>query len=216
MSEPLVILGGTFDPVHFGHLRPALEVAQALAVDRLHMVPAPSPPHRAEPGAPAAHRVAMLERALAGQDSLVLDTRELEREGPSYTVDTLAGIREGEPERPVALVVGEDSFASLTQWHDWQRLPELAHLVVMTRPGAPRVLDAALERLSTRNRARDPAELRSRPAGLVLTVPVTALDISASRIRAMIGRGEDPRWLLPESVLDYIRENGLYGHDLRE
>lgn len=216
MNEPLVLMGGTYDPVHFGHLRPALEVAQALGVDRLHMVPAPSPPHRDEPGAPAAHRVAMLERALAGQERLVLDTRELEREGPSYTVDTLAGIREHEPDRPVALVIGEDSFASLTQWHEWQRLPELAHLVVMTRPGAPRVLDAALERLSTRNRARDPAALRPRPAGLVLTVPVTGLDISASKIRAMIGRGGNPRWLLPDCVLDYIREYGLYGHDRRE
>lgn len=211
MSDIVAVFGGTFDPVHLGHLRPALEVAEALAVSELRMMPARIPPHRGDPGASADDRVAMLERALAGQDRLVLDRRELERDGPSYSVDTLASLREEFPDRPLALVVGEDAFAGFSQWHRWQDIPALAHLVVMTRPGAPRVLDAALEDLRARCRVDDAAALHGAPAGRLLALPVTPLDIAASDIRALLAAGRDPRWLLPGPVLDYIRERGLYG-----
>lgn len=211
MSDIVAVFGGTFDPVHLGHLRPALEVAEALAVSELRMMPARIPPHRGDPGASADDRVAMLERALAGQDRLVMDRRELERDGPSYTVDTLASLREEFPDRPLALVVGEDAFAGFSQWHRWQDIPGLAHLVVMTRPGAPRVLDAALEDLCARCRVDEAATLHGAPAGGLLALPVTPLDIAASRIRALLAAGRDPRWLLPGPVLDYIRERGLYG-----
>lgn len=211
MRDIVAIFGGTFDPVHLGHLRPALEVAETLGVAQMRLVPARIPPHRNDPGAAAGHRLAMLERALAGQDRLFIDRRELERDGPSYTVDTLASLREEFPDQALALVLGEDAFASLSRWHRWHELPELAHLVVMTRPGAPRVLDAALKDLSARRRVTDPDALRGSAAGCLLAVEVTPLAISASGIRGLLGAGRDPRWLVPEPVLDYIREQGLYG-----
>lgn len=211
MSDIVAMFGGTFDPVHLGHLRPALEVAEALDVAELRMMPARVPPHRGDPGASTRDRVAMLQLALAGQDRLVMDRRELEREGPSYSVDTLASLREEYSDRPLALVIGEDSFASLSQWHRWRELPELAHIVVMTRPGAPRVLDAALEDLAARGRATGPSALKESLAGRVLALDVTPLDISASGIRELLAEGRDARWLVPDAVLDYIRERGLYG-----
>lgn len=211
MRDVLAVFGGTFDPVHFGHLRPALEVAEILDVDRIRLVPARVPPHRGDPGTSADHRLAMLERALAGQGRLVVDRRELDRDGPSYSVDTLASLRDEYPDHALALVVGEDAFASLSSWHRWRELTELGHLVVMTRPGARRVLDAALEDLSARCRVTDAAALRHAPAGGLLVAEVTPLDISASGIRGLLAAGRDPRWLLPGRVLDYIREHGLYG-----
>lgn len=210
MTEPVAILGGTFDPVHYGHLRPALEVCEALSLAELLMVPARVPPHRDYPGANAKHRLAMLELALAGQDRMVIDRRELDREGPSYTVETLASLREAFPDRALMLVLGEDSFASLSAWHRWQELPELAHFVVMTRPQSPSVLDAALEDLAARLRTEDPHDLRRAPCGRLLAVPVTPLVISASRIRRLVAQGRDTRWLLPDAVRDYILEQGLY------
>lgn len=211
MRDLLAVFGGTFDPVHFGHLRPALEVAEILGLDQVRLVPARVPPHRGDPGTSSEHRLAMLERALAGQDRLVVDRRELDREGPSYSVDTLASLRAEFPDHALALVVGEDAFASLSSWHRWSELTELGHLVVMTRPGAQRVLDAALEDLSARCRVPDAATLRRSPAGGLLVADVTPLDISASGIRQLLAAGRDPRWLLPDAVLDYIREHGLYG-----
>ncbi len=211
MTDILTVFGGTFDPVHLGHLRPALEVADALDVARVHLVPARVPPHRGDPGTSPEHRLAMLERALAGQNRLVIDRRELSREGPSYTVDTLGSLRDEYPDRPLALVLGEDAFASLSRWHRWRDLIGLAHLVVMTRPGAQRVLDAALEDLSARCRVSDPGALRRSPAGSLLVVEVTPLGISASGIRDLLAAGREPRWLMPDTVLDYIREHGLYG-----
>lgn len=210
MTELLAILGGTFDPVHFGHLRPALEVREALGVERIHLVPARTPPHRDDPGADAKHRLAMLELAVEGLKELVIDRRELERDGPSYSVDTLQSLREEYPDRPLALVIGEDAFASLSTWRRWQRIPELAHIVVMTRPGAPRVLDAALENLAAERRLDDPAQLGDSPSGGLAAIPVTPLAISASGIRALIREDRDPRWLLPDAVRAYIIEHGLY------
>lgn len=211
MREILAIFGGTFDPVHFGHLRPALEVAEILNLKEMRLVPARVPPHRGDPGVSAEHRLAMLERALAGQERLVIDRRELSREGPSYTVDTLASLRAEYPDHALALVVGEDAFASLSRWHRWTELTDLAHLVVMTRPGARRVLDAALEDLSARCRVPDADALRHARAGGLLVAEVTPLAISASGIRELIAAGRDPRWLAPDAVLDYIREHDLYG-----
>ncbi len=210
MREILAIFGGTFDPVHFGHLRPALEVAETLNLEEMRLVPARVPPHRGDPGVSAEHRLAMLELALAGQERLVIDRRELSREGPSYTVDTLVSLRAEYPDHALALVLGEDAFASLSRWHRWKELTELAHLVVMTRPGARRVLDAALEDLSARCRVPDADALRQARAGGLLVAEVTPLAISASGIRELIAAGRDPRWLAPDAVLDYIREHGLY------
>jgi nicotinate-nucleotide adenylyltransferase len=204
------VLGGTFDPIHHGHLRLAVEVREALGLRELRLVPARVPPHRERPLASAADRLAMLRAAVAGSPGLAVDTREIDREGPSYTVDTLRSLRAEHPEEPVCLCLGMDAFRSLDTWHLWRELPRLAHLAVVRRPGgrAPRAGPVA-ELLSAARVAR-PEDLQRAPAGAVALVDVPPLAISATRIRALVGAGRDPRWLLPDGVLAVIRERGLY------
>ncbi len=201
MNEPIVILGGTFDPVHIGHLRVALEASEALAAP-VRLMPAHVPPHRPAPVASAAQRVAMLRVALAGQDRLQLDTRELDRSEPSYTVDTLRQMRtEFGASRPLILLLGADAFAGLPTWHDWRDLFNLAHVAVMTRPGHDARLPADLETEVVARRARLAADLRATPSGKVLDLPVTPLEVSASAVRASLAAGSDPRWLVPDALL---------------
>ena len=193
--RPLAILGGTFDPVHHGHLRAAWEAAEALEAD-VRMVPARTPPHRPPPIADAAGRVALLRAALEGQDRLVLDTRELERDGPSYTVDTLASLRaELGPERPLVLLVGADAFAGLSSWHLWRDLFGLAHIGVLTRPGGGHALPADLEAFVSGRRA----ERVHGPAGSVVDIAITPLDIAATAIRESFAGGGEPRYLMPSA-----------------
>ena len=209
------IFGGTFDPVHFGHLRPALEVMEALSLEEVRFIPAGRPNLRDAPQASAEQRLAMLERAVAGQPGFVIDEREIHRQGVSYMVDTLASVREEIGARPLCLILGYDAFLKLHRWHRWERIPELAHLVVAHRPGwdgqGP---DAPLQRLlAERSCAAD--ALADRPAGCIVRVAVTQLDISATRIRELVHGGRDIRFLLPDSVRDYIIEQRLYtGNDL--
>jgi nicotinate-nucleotide adenylyltransferase len=198
---PIAILGGTFDPVHLGHLRVAWEAAEALAA-QVRLMPAHTPPHRPAPVANAQQRVRMLEAALAGQDRLVLDTRELRRDGPSYTVDTLRELRaESSASQSLILLLGADAFAGLPTWHDWQQLFDLAHLVVLTRPGHASELPIELAAEITPRQTSDAQQLRETPAGKVLNLPVTPLEISASAVRALLASGREPRWLIPDVLL---------------
>ena len=204
------ILGGTFDPVHFGHLRPALEVQETLALEELRLIPCHIPPHRPQPHASAAQRVAMLEAATARHPAFRVDTRELQRSGPSYTFDTLVSLREELGEAGLCLLLGMDAFGDLTSWHRWDELIELCHLVVMTRPGAGVPAGGDLAGLIQRHRVPEAAGLRHRPAGLLLFQPVTALAISASRLRALLAEGLSPAFLTPEAVIEIINREGLY------
>lgn len=195
LPRPLAILGGTFDPVHIGHLRGAWEAAEALDAE-VRLVPARTPPHRPPPVADAAGRVALLRAALAGQDRLAIDTRELDRDGPSYTVDTLASLR-GEigPERPLVLLVGADAFAGLASWHLWRQVFELAHIGVLTRPGGAHPLDGELaDFVGDRHAGRVHG-----PAGTVVDIPITPLDIAATAIRESFAAGNEPRFLMPSA-----------------
>lgn len=200
--QPLAIFGGTFDPVHVGHLRAAWEASEALDAE-VHIVPAKIPPHRPQPVASAAERVAMLRAALAGQDRLQLDLRELEREGPSYTFDTLASLRkEIGDERPLVLLIGADAFAGLSEWHRWRELFELAHMCVLTRPAQiPAMPDSLAAEVAAR-KTSDIAGLREAASGKVLDMVVSALGISATRIRGLLAEGRVPRWLVPQALLD--------------
>lgn len=199
--RPLAMFGGTFDPVHIGHLRVAWEAAELLDAE-VRLVPAKVPALRQQPVASPAARVALLEAALAGQSRLKLDTRELARSGPSWTVDTLTELRtEIDPARPLLLLVGADAFARLAAWHDWQRLFDLAHIVVLTRPGATITPSAELEAAIAPRRQPLDGHWRAAAAGAVLNVPVTPLDISASAIRALLAAGREPRFLLPAACL---------------
>ena len=200
--KPLAILGGTVDPVHVGHLCVAWEAAELLDAE-VRLVPAHVPPHRPPPVASVAQRVALLRAALAGQDRLTLDLRELDRDGPSYTVDTLRALRaEQGAQRPLVLLMGADAYAGLPGWHAWESLFELAHLGVFARPGFEREGPAALE-AATAHRQADPAgDWRQRAAGCVLSLPVTPLDVSATRIRQLLADGRLPRYLLPGRVCE--------------
>lgn len=210
LPRPLAIFGGTFDPVHNGHLRAAWEAGEALDAD-VFMVPAKVPPHRAQPVASAARRAAMLRAALAGQPRLRLDLRELERDGPSYTFDTLESVRaEIGVARPLVLLVGADAFAELSSWHRWRGLFDLAHVCVLTRPAQIPAMPAALAAAVAPRLTEDVATLRSTPAGCVLNMIVTSLGISATRIRALLAAGREPRWLVPDALLDDAALLGPY------
>jgi len=204
------VLGGTFDPVHHGHLRPAVELRRDLGLDEVRLVPCHVPPHRAAPGATPAQRRDMLAAAIADERGLVLDERELARPGPSYMVDTLTSMRAEFGARPLCLILGMDALHGLHTWRRWRELGELAHLVVMHRPGWSWPEEGEVAALVAERRVHDPARLRAAPAGAILGWSVTQMDISASGIRAQVLAGASPRYLLPDPVLVLIRRWGLY------
>ncbi|MEM0955502.1 MAG: nicotinate-nucleotide adenylyltransferase [Pseudomonadota bacterium] len=212
MSElALGVFGGTFNPVHYGHLRSAVEVRETLGLSRILMVPAAQPPLREQPSVSAAFRAELVERALAGEPGLECDRRELEREGPSYTYDTLKELRqEHGAATPLILIVGADALDKLQQWYRWQDLLALGHLAVLTRPGWVLPADGAIGEWLQSHRG-DAAGLRSQPAGQVLPLSLRQLPVSATEIRSLIAEGRSPRYLLPDSVWRAIQERGAYG-----
>ncbi|MFC4528340.1 nicotinate-nucleotide adenylyltransferase [Dyella halodurans] len=201
MTRPLAIFGGTFDPVHLGHLSVAWEAAELLDAE-VRLMPASVPPHRPAPIANPSQRAAMLRAALQEQSRLTLDTRELERSGPSYTIDTLAELRAEQGDRPLVLLIGADAFAGLPTWHRWRELFEVAHIGVLSRPGVDAALPAELEAEVAARLVTDAAVLRAWPAGKVIELAVTPLEISATRIRELLAAGRDPRYLLPCGLFD--------------
>ncbi len=210
MKRATAIFGGTFDPVHYGHLRAAAEVSEKLDVSDFRLLPAGQPPHRNHTGAKAYHRLAMLELALAPYPDLTVDEREVRRDGPSYMVETLTSIRREVGPVPVILCLGQDAANKLEGWHRWRELFDLAHLVVMKRPRSrPRYPEAVAEELRLR-RVRSTSALMNEPAGRVRNLEVTQLAISSTDIRNQLAAGRDPRFLLPATVLAYIRKHGLY------
>ncbi|HHJ80383.1 MAG TPA: nicotinate-nucleotide adenylyltransferase [Candidatus Tenderia electrophaga] len=205
------VFGGTFDPVHFGHLRPLLEVQQALGLAEVRLIPCYIPPHRGVPGASAEQRLAMLQLAAADTPGFVVDQRELQRGGPSYMIDTLQSLRdELGAEQALCLILGLDAFVALDGWHQWSRLIELAHIVVMQRPGGVLPNTGAVAELVDQTLALDVAELQQQPAGRVYFQSVTQLDISATAIREQLSHDQDIRFLMPDSVRHYIETHGLY------
>jgi nicotinate-nucleotide adenylyltransferase len=200
-QRPLAILGGTFDPIHNAHLRVAWEAAEFLDAD-VRLLPASVPPHRDQPVADAQQRAALVRAALVGQQRLALDTRELGREGPSYTIDTLIELREEiGAERSLVLLVGADAFVGLASWHRWRELFDYAHVGVLTRPGHDAgALPTELRTKIASRRCTDAASLRESAAGRVLPIPVTPLEISASQVRALLAAGREPRWLVPDAL----------------
>lgn len=208
--RPVGIFGGTFDPIHFGHLRTAFELLHALRLAEVRLVPAGNPPHREVPLCDAQHRLDMVRAAIADQPGLVVDDREVRREGPSYTVLTLRELRAEAPARPICLLLGMDAFLGLPQWHEWRSVFDLAHVVVAHRPGwtAP---DAGTlgELLAARGTPRV-EDLHQAVAGRIHVRPVTQLEISSTDLRDLIVAGQDPRYLLPDAVRALIRDTGCY------
>ena len=208
-NKPAIgILGGTFDPVHFGHLRTGLDVVEQLELAQLRLVPCAMPAHRDNPSATAQERRLMLELAIKNHPKLMVDDRELLREGPSYTVDTLESLREDYPENPLFLLMGTDTFSQLTTWSRWTQILPLAHIVVMRRADEPWMLSNQLSEFYEQNLAsEDDASLK---AGKVWSLPVTQMGISATAIRDRLLRGDDVRYLLPDAVISLIEQLHLY------
>lgn len=196
------ILGGTFDPVHYGHLRPALEVMQGIGLHQVRFLPNKIPPHRETPWLDVEHRLELLKTAIDDQPGFELDQRELHRAGQSYMVDTLDSLREDFPSHSICLILGMDAFLGLKQWHQWQRIPQLCHLVVTTRPGFD--IDSAYIRQLPASLAGSASELSEIACGRILLKSVTLLDISASAIRNMLANGQSVRYLLPDRVNDKL------------
>jgi nicotinate-nucleotide adenylyltransferase len=206
-----LLYGGTFDPVHAGHLAVARAARDAFDTE-VCFLPAADPPHRAPPGASAKQRARMIELAIAGEPGFVLDKRELHRPGPSYTADTLREFRrELGPGASVAWLIGADAFHGLTSWHDWRELFDLAHFVIAERAG--RAVDDLEEPLRSACAGRwvaVPSALSERPAGGLYRLRNVLHPASATGAREALGAGHaDPGWLAP-AVAAYIDENGLY------
>jgi nicotinate-nucleotide adenylyltransferase len=208
--RPVAVFGGTFDPVHFGHLRAALEAAEQLGAGEMRLLPAGRPPHRDPPVAAAGHRLEMVRRAVAAQPRFSVDDREVRRTGPSWMVDTLSEIRAEIGPVPLVLCIGQDAANGLDGWRDWRRLFELAHLAVLRRPDAHGVYRDELGAEMRRRRVDDVTAVTAAPAGHVLPLAVTQLDISATAIRELVARGRSPAFLVPDAVADYIRAHALY------
>lgn len=204
------ILGGTFDPVHFGHLRPALEIKNALDLETICLVPCGIPPHRPPAAASAAQRIAMLEAAVAEHPAFTIDQRELQREGPSYTLDTLKSFRKDIGSKGLCLLLGGDAFLGLATWHRWHELIDYCHIVVMTRPGFGLPTQGELAGFVELHKVNDAAGLHKQSAGMLWFQNVTQLDISGTRIRKLIAEGGDAAYLLPNSVLKIIKKEGLF------
>ena len=204
------IFGGTFDPVHYGHLRTGFELMQALGLAEMRYIPAGRPPHRDQPLADATLRLAMVRAAIAGQPGFTVDDREVRRDGPSYAVLTLEELKAEAPQRRLCLAVGMDAFLGLDRWHRWRDVLRLAHVVVAHRPGWRAPADGTLGELLSACGTRDPARLAAADAGLVYVHAVTQLEISSTDLRNIVTGGRDPRYLVPDEVREIIRRTRCY------
>jgi nicotinate-nucleotide adenylyltransferase len=208
--SPIGIFGGTFDPIHYGHLRSAFEMLQALRLSEVRFFPSGDPPHRGSTYATAQLRLEMVRAAIAGQSGFVVDDREMRRDGPSYTIDTLISLREEHPDASLCLIVGMDAFLGLTSWHRWDELLDLAHIVVAHRPGwrAPDI--GALGDIIDRHGTHRIDDLHDNTHGQIHIHAVTQLEISSTEIRDIVAAGRDPRFLMPDVVRDIIVDSHCY------
>lgn len=205
------ILGGTFDPIHFGHLRTALDVQQRLSLEQVRFIPCGEPPHRIAPIAEPLQRLAMVRAAIAGQKKFVADDRELRRDGPSYMVDTLISLKKDFKDKSLCLILGTDAFNGLAQWHEWQQIFDLANIVVMRRPGVDGKAIINKHLFSQiKHRLVDTDVLNKKLNGSICFVPVTQMEISATMIRQQWQQCNDIQFFLPDSVLTLIRQQNIY------
>ncbi|MDM8348056.1 nicotinate-nucleotide adenylyltransferase [Pseudomonas sp. sp1636] len=210
MPKRIGLFGGTFDPVHIGHLRSALEVAEFMALDELRMIPSARPPHREVPQVSARDRLAMVELAVAGLPPLCVDNRELRRDKPSYSIDTLESLRaELAVDDQLFLIIGWDAFCGLPSWHRWNELLEHCHILVLQRPDADSEAPETLRNLLAARSLSDPLTLEG-PAGQISFIWQTPLAVSATQIRTLLASGKSARFLVPDAVLTYIHAHGLY------
>lgn len=206
------IYGGTFDPIHYGHLKSVTALAEKVALDQVIIMPNNVPPHRPQPQASSAQRKKMIELAIANNPLFTLDCRELQRSTPSWTVETLEQIRaEKGGQQPLAFIIGQDSLLSLPRWHRWETLLSLCHLLVCQRPGYSLTMETPeLQRWLERHQTDSVASLHQQPAGKIFIAPTPLYDISATTIRLRLESGKTCEDLLPTAVSDFIHQQHLY------
>jgi nicotinate-nucleotide adenylyltransferase (EC 2.7.7.18) len=209
LNRALGVFGGTFAPIHHGHLRLAIELVDRLQLAAVHLVPCGEPSHRVAPGIPAARRLAWTRLAVRDEPRLAVDAREVERDGPSYTYDTLASLRAERPDTPLVLMLGEDAANGFHTWHRWREIPELAHLVFVERPFEPPAPAPELAAFLRGRRAHQAGELHDRLAGLWLSVSIPPLAISSTRIRRLLAAERSIRGLVPEAVIADLTEEDV-------
>lgn len=208
--QPIGIFGGTFDPIHYGHLRTAFELWQAIRLAEVRFLPAGSPPHRDDPLADPELRLNMVKAAVADTPAFVVDDREIRRGGVSYSVDTLTELRAENPTRSLCVLLGMDAFLGLPNWHRWRELLDLAHVVVAHRPGWKAPTSGPLGELMVDRGTGGIRDLHDAVAGRIFVYEVTQLEISSTELRQLIVSGRDPRYLVPDAVRDLIRGTGCY------
>lgn len=208
--RPVGVFGGTFDPIHYGHLRTAFELLQALRLDEVRFIPCSDPPHRGKTFASASERMRMVTLAIDGQPGFVADDRELARGGPSYSIDTLLTLREDLPQRSLCLILGMDAFLGLHTWHRWDEILDVAHIVVAHRPGwkAPDI--GPLGELLNERGTHRVDDMHESQCGRIHIHAVTQLEISSTEIRDLVAAGRDPRFLMPDAVCREINETACY------
>ncbi|WP_455427359.1 nicotinate-nucleotide adenylyltransferase [Dryocola sp. LX212] len=206
------IYGGTFDPIHYGHLKPVEALAKQVALHQVTIMPNNVPPHRPQPKASSQQRKEMVKLAVAGLPLFNLDDRELQCSTPSYTVKTLEQVRTEQGDRqPLAFIIGQDSLLSLHRWHRWEALLDLCHLLVCQRPGYPIAMDNAEQQYWLDSHITTcPEALHSAPAGKIFLAQTPLFDISATSIRQRLAQGLSCDDLVPLSVLEYINQHHLY------
>jgi nicotinate-nucleotide adenylyltransferase len=208
--QPIGLFGGAFDPIHYGHLRTAFELWQALKLTELRFMPTGNPPHRDPLMASAELRLHMVRAAVAGQPAFIVDDREIRRSGISYSVDTLTEMRAEFPDRSLCLLLGMDAFLGLPNWHRWRELFDLAHVVVAHRPGWKAPTMGPLGEVMVDRGTGTVRDLHEQRAGRIYVHAVTQLEISSTELRQLIVAGRDPRYLVPDEVRNIIRETGCY------
>ncbi|MBX3709754.1 MAG: nicotinate-nucleotide adenylyltransferase [Gammaproteobacteria bacterium] len=204
------ILGGTFDPLHLGHLRMALELYDSLDLAKVHIIPTYKPMYRKQPVATPKQRLAMVQCAVADEPALIADDREIRRKGTTYTIDTLIEMRAEMPEIPFCLLMGIDAFLGFPSWHRWKEILEYTHIVVAHRPHYHLPQAGTISELINERIQKETSFIHENIGGGILLRPITALEISATDIRKQIAMGKNPRYLLPDSVYHYIKQNGTY------
>jgi len=207
---PMGVFGGTFDPIHYGHLRTAFELREALKLEEVRFLPTGNPPHREQTQASAEERLAMVRAAVEGQAGFTVDDRETRRSGLSYSVDTLGELRAEFPQRAICLLLGMDAFLGLPNWHRWREIFELAHVIVAHRPGWKAPTQGPLGESMVDRGTGSVRDLHEAPGGRIYVHAVTQLEISSTELRSLIARGRDPRYLIPDSVCELLRSTGWY------
>lgn len=206
------LFGGTFDPIHYGHLRPVQALAKQVGLQKVLLLPNHVPPHRPQPEASPSQRLEMVKLAIQGNPLFTIDTRELEKNSPSYTIETLTELRQEKGStQPLAFIIGQDSLLSINTWHGWDKILDNCHLLVCSRPGyATQFTDPKMQAWLSQHKTAQPEKLRSTPHGYIFLGDTPLINISATEIRQKLIAGDSCRDLIPEAVLQYIHQQGLY------